>query len=51
MSQPGISLNQGMRIAKALLASYLLTGGLLLLLAAFYTGSGWMKGKCRSASY
>lgn len=33
MSQPGISLNQGMRIAKALLASYLLTGGLLLLLA------------------
>lgn len=27
MSQPGISLNQGMRIAKALLASYLLTGG------------------------
>ena len=33
MSQPRISLNQGMRIAKALLASYLLTGGLLLLLA------------------
>ena len=36
MSQPGISLNQGMRIAKALLASYLLTGGLLLLLAGLF---------------
>ena len=33
MNQPGISLNQGVRIVKALLVSYLLTGGLLLLLA------------------
>lgn len=33
MNRPGISVNQGMRIVKALLASYLLTGGLLLLLA------------------
>ena len=33
MNRPGISLNQGVRIVKALLASYLLTGGLLLLLA------------------
>ncbi len=33
MNRPGISLNQGVRIVKALLVSYLLTGGLLLLLA------------------
>ncbi|OUP20271.1 hypothetical protein B5F29_06315 [Lachnoclostridium sp. An196] len=33
MNQPGISLNQGVRVVKALLVSYLLTGGLLLLLA------------------
>ena len=33
MKRPGISLNQGVRIVKALLVSYLLTGGLLLLLA------------------
>ena len=33
MNRPGLSVNQGMRIVKALLASYLLTGGLLLLLA------------------
>lgn len=33
MNRPGISLNQGVRIVKVLLVSYLLTGGLLLLLA------------------
>lgn len=33
MNRPGISLNQGVRVVKALLVSYLLTGGLLLLLA------------------
>ena len=33
MNRPGISLNQGVRIVKALLVSYLLTGGLPLLLA------------------
>ena len=33
MDRPGISLNQGVRVVKALLVSYLLAGGLLLLLA------------------